>query len=40
MITGLPFIALEIEAALIGRLRPRDNLVERPDGGELENAPF
>ena len=30
----------EEEAGLIARLRPRDNLVERPDGSELEDAPF
>ena len=29
----------EVEAQLIERLRPRDNLVERPDGSE-EEIPF
>ncbi len=28
------------EARLIERLRPKCNLTERPDGGELEPAPF
>lgn len=31
---------LEEEAALIQRLRPRDNMVARPDGGGLEDVPF
>lgn len=28
------------EAKLIAKLKPRDNLIERPDGGEGEAAPF
>jgi len=31
---------LDEEARLIEQLRPRDNLVEHPDGKELEDAPF
>ena len=31
---------LEEETRLIERLQPRDNLVERPDGEELPDAPF
>lgn len=28
------------EAELIRKLKPRDNIVDNPDGGELEDAPF
>lgn len=31
---------LEREAALIAKLKPRDNLTQNPAGGELEPAPF
>ncbi len=31
---------LEREAELIKKLKPRDNITQRPDGGELEDAPF
>lgn len=32
--------ALETEADLIARLKPRDNLVARPDGGDDDTVPF
>lgn len=31
---------LDLEADLIKSLRPRDNLVEHPDGGDADDAPF